>query len=250
MSRASGASGFRAARTARAGAQISQSIEVRCPAEAIPSSNPPIPAKSPATSIPKLSARVQTHFHVHILFTPKKVRNRAFPQEIPCRPRRGGSGVSEIGLPYYVWLLAGLALCAAETLVPGAFLIWIGAAGLILGAVEFFAPMTLTVQLLGFAALVVALVFVGRRVYGSIDAVGPSLPMGSRACAGGPGIFFWTKPSLAGSAASASTTASGGSPAGTCRREHGCASSRSKTVPAIRVEKASAANSRGQLRGV
>ena len=85
--------------------------------------------------------------------------------------------MSEIGLPYYVWLLAGLGLCAAETLAPGAFLIWIGAAGLILGAVEFFAPMALTVQLLGFAALVAGLLFVGRRVYGSIDAVGPSLPM-------------------------------------------------------------------------
>ena len=85
--------------------------------------------------------------------------------------------MSEIGFPYYVWLLTGLALCAAETLVPGAFLIWIGASGLIVGAVEFFAPMPLTVQALGFAALVVGLVFVGRRVYGSIDAVGPSLPM-------------------------------------------------------------------------
>jgi len=85
--------------------------------------------------------------------------------------------LSETGFPYYVWLLAGLALCAAETLVPGASLIWIGAAGLILGAVDFFAPMPLTVQLLGFAVLVVALVFAGRRVYGSIDAVGPSLPM-------------------------------------------------------------------------
>ena len=66
--------------------------------------------------------------------------------------------MSEIGLPYYVCLLAGLALCPAETEVPGAFRIWIGAAGLILGAVEFFAPMTLTVQRLAFAALVVALV--------------------------------------------------------------------------------------------
>jgi len=56
-------------------------------------------------------------------------------------------------------------------------LIWIGAAGLILGAVEFFAPTALTVQLLGFAALVAGLLFVGRQVYGSIDAVGPSLPM-------------------------------------------------------------------------
>ena len=79
--------------------------------------------------------------------------------------------------PSNVWLFAGLALCAAETLLRGAFLIWIGAAGLIVGAVEFFAPVTLTAPLLGFAALVAGLLFVGRRVYGSSDAVGPSLPM-------------------------------------------------------------------------
>jgi hypothetical protein len=42
--------------------------------------------------------------------------------------------------------------------------------------------MALTVQLLGFAVLVAGLLFVGRRVYGSIDAVGLSLPM-SRAYA-------------------------------------------------------------------
>ncbi|HEY3720009.1 MAG TPA: hypothetical protein VGL41_07715 [Roseiarcus sp.] len=44
--------------------------------------------------------------------------------------------------------------------------IWIGVAGLILGAVEFSAPTTLTVQLLGFTALVAGLLFIGRRVYG------------------------------------------------------------------------------------
>ena len=84
--------------------------------------------------------------------------------------------MSEVAVPYYVWLIAGLLLCAAETLVPGAFLIWIGAAGLILGAIEFFWPMSLTVQLLLFPALLVVLVFLGRRVYGSVDRVGPSLP--------------------------------------------------------------------------
>jgi membrane protein implicated in regulation of membrane protease activity len=84
--------------------------------------------------------------------------------------------MSELAVPYYVWLLAGLLLCAGETLVPGAFLIWIGGAGLILGAIEFFWPMALTVQLLLFPALLVALVFLGRRVYGSVDRVGPSLP--------------------------------------------------------------------------
>jgi hypothetical protein len=84
--------------------------------------------------------------------------------------------VSDPGLPYYVWLLGGLALCAAETLVPGAFLIWIGIAGLILGAAEFLVPLSLPAQAFGFAALVAALALLGRRVYGSMDRVGPSLP--------------------------------------------------------------------------
>ena len=35
------------------------------------------------------------------------------------------------GFPFWVWLFGGLALCAAETIIPGAFLIWIGAAGLV-----------------------------------------------------------------------------------------------------------------------
>jgi membrane protein implicated in regulation of membrane protease activity len=78
---------------------------------------------------------------------------------------------------YVVWVVAGLALCAAETLVPGAFLIWIGAAAVVVGAVEFFFPLALTPQLLLFAALVVAFVFVGRRVYGSLDAGTPPVPL-------------------------------------------------------------------------
>jgi membrane protein implicated in regulation of membrane protease activity len=76
----------------------------------------------------------------------------------------------EAGFPYWVWLVLGLVLCAAETLAPGAFLIWIGAAALILGAVDFYLPLPFTEQMLGFAALLIVLVYVGRRVYGSIGA--------------------------------------------------------------------------------
>ncbi len=90
---------------------------------------------------------------------------------------------------YVVWLVVGFALCAAETLVPGAFLIWIGAAALAVGVVEFFLPLALTPQLLLFAALVVALVFVGKRVYGSLDAGTPQLPL-SRAHALIGNVFF------------------------------------------------------------
>ena len=79
--------------------------------------------------------------------------------------------------PYVVWLVAGLALCAAETFVPGAFLIWIGAAAVVVGIVEFFLSLDLTPALLLFAALVVAFVFVGRRVYGSLASGAPQLPL-------------------------------------------------------------------------
>jgi membrane protein implicated in regulation of membrane protease activity len=78
-----------------------------------------------------------------------------------------------IRVDYYIWLIAGFVLCVAETTAPGAFLIWIGAAALIVGAVDFIWPMELTVQLLLFAALAVALVLVGRRVYGSLERAAP-----------------------------------------------------------------------------
>ncbi len=53
---------------------------------------------------------------------------------------------------------------------PGAFLICIGGAAAIVGAIAYFVPIDLTSQLLLFGALVAALVLIGRRVYGSLDA--------------------------------------------------------------------------------
>jgi hypothetical protein len=76
-----------------------------------------------------------------------------------------------------LWLVGGLVLCAAETIVPGAFLIWIGAAAVVIGAIQFFFPLDWTPALLLFAALVVVFVFIGRRVYGSLDAGTPLLPL-------------------------------------------------------------------------
>jgi hypothetical protein len=76
-----------------------------------------------------------------------------------------------------LWLVGGLALCAAETLAPGAFLIWIGAAAVVVGVIEFIFPIELTPSLLLFAVLVAVFVVVGRRVYGSLDAGAPPLPL-------------------------------------------------------------------------
>jgi membrane protein implicated in regulation of membrane protease activity len=66
------------------------------------------------------------------------------------------------------WLVGGLFLCAAETLAPGAFLVWIGAA--------YFVPLDLTHQSLLFGAVVVALVLIGRDVYGSFHTQPGPLP--------------------------------------------------------------------------
>jgi membrane protein implicated in regulation of membrane protease activity len=81
------------------------------------------------------------------------------------------SGLAHI--EYFVWLIGGFVLCVAETLAPGAFLIWIGAAALIVGGVDFFWPMELTAQLLVFAVLAAALILIGRRVYGSLERAAP-----------------------------------------------------------------------------
>ena len=72
------------------------------------------------------------------------------------------------GYPFWAWMFGGLALSALETLSPGSFLIWIGAAGLLVGAVDYFLPMAFEVQALLFAAFAAILAFVGKRVYGSV----------------------------------------------------------------------------------
>jgi hypothetical protein len=76
-----------------------------------------------------------------------------------------------------IWLVGGLVLCIAETQAPGAFLIWIGLAGLIVGVLDYVHPLDLTLQMLLFAALVVGMVLLGRRVYGSRDPGAKELPL-------------------------------------------------------------------------
>jgi inner membrane protein len=75
-----------------------------------------------------------------------------------------------------VWLVSGLVLCAAETMAPGAFLIWVGLAASIVGAIAYFVTVDFTSQLLLFGILVAGLILLGRRVYGSLDASPGPLP--------------------------------------------------------------------------
>jgi membrane protein implicated in regulation of membrane protease activity len=91
------------------------------------------------------------------------------------------------------WLVGGLLICASESLAPGAFLVWIGAAAAIVGVIAYFVPVDLTSQLVLFGALVVALVLIGRRVYGSFGAQPGPLPQ-SRAHAMIGADFFLDEP--------------------------------------------------------
>lgn len=104
----------------------------------------------------------------------------ALPRTIERGDDMAGFLLTYAHLAALAWLVAGVALCAAEALAPGAFFVWIGAAAAIVGAISYFVPMSLSAQALLFGALVVALVLIGRRVYGSLDA-SPGPPPQSRA---------------------------------------------------------------------
>lgn len=72
----------------------------------------------------------------------------------------------------FIWLVCGLALCAAELAAPGAFLLWIGFAGVTVGLIELIADIPLGWSLVLFAALAVAYSLVGRYVYGGMATSG------------------------------------------------------------------------------
>lgn len=65
--------------------------------------------------------------------------------------------------PYLLWLALGLLLAAAEMLAPGFFLIWLAGAALITGAVAWFLPIGVPLQVLLFAVMAIATVFTGKR---------------------------------------------------------------------------------------
>lgn len=68
-------------------------------------------------------------------------------------------------LGHWGWLGLGLLLIAAELLAPGAFLLWIGIAALLVGLTELFFVPGWAGELLLFAGYSVVAVLAGLRVY-------------------------------------------------------------------------------------
>jgi inner membrane protein len=65
--------------------------------------------------------------------------------------------------PHWGWLMLGVILATAEVLLPGIFLIWLALAAIITGLITLVVPLPLAMQLVLFAMLALASVYVGRR---------------------------------------------------------------------------------------
>jgi membrane protein implicated in regulation of membrane protease activity len=64
----------------------------------------------------------------------------------------------------WIWLIAGVVLAIAELIVPGVFLIWLGAAALVTGAIALLASLPATVEFAVFTLTAAIAVVTGRTV--------------------------------------------------------------------------------------
>ncbi len=65
--------------------------------------------------------------------------------------------------PHWAWLSLGVLLAAAEIVAPGFFLIWLGAAAIVTGAIAWVVPLTIPLQLGIFAILSFIALYGARR---------------------------------------------------------------------------------------
>lgn len=65
---------------------------------------------------------------------------------------------------YWLWLTLGLVLAGLEMLVPGVYLIWLGIAALVTGALTYVLEPGLPVQVIDFVFLALIAVFSARRI--------------------------------------------------------------------------------------
>ena len=64
---------------------------------------------------------------------------------------------------HWFWLSLGFVLIAAEMVVPGSFLMWLGFAALVTGVAAWLLPLPLAVEVILFGALALAAVFAAKR---------------------------------------------------------------------------------------
>lgn len=97
------------------------------------------------------------------------------------------SAVESVGAAW-IWVIAGLILAAAEILIPGVFLIWLGLAALATGLAAAAIAMPWQGQTLLFAGLAVILVGIASRLH-KRGAGGPALNRPDRGLIGREAIL-------------------------------------------------------------
>lgn len=65
----------------------------------------------------------------------------------------------------WAWLIGGIVLLALELAMPGSFLIWLGLAALVVGIASLVVDLSWQVAWIGFAALALVFLLVGRRLF-------------------------------------------------------------------------------------
>lgn len=68
-----------------------------------------------------------------------------------------------------LWLILGLVLLGLEVFAPGTFFLWFGVSAMIVGGLSFLVVVDWKIQVLVWAGLALALVFLGRRYFRSQD---------------------------------------------------------------------------------
>src|SRR5690349_19907079 len=72
--------------------------------------------------------------------------------------------------PGWLWMIGGVLLLAAEILLPGIFLVFIGAAAVATGVFALLFGLGLPAQLALFALYTFVAVMIGRRFYANVDS--------------------------------------------------------------------------------
>ncbi len=75
------------------------------------------------------------------------------------------------GQAHWLWIAAGVLLCAGEMLAPGVFLLFIGLAAIATGLVLIAVPLSFIWALLLFGVFAIAAVFFGQKIYGSRNTI-------------------------------------------------------------------------------
>jgi membrane protein implicated in regulation of membrane protease activity len=83
--------------------------------------------------------------------------------------------------PGWLWLIGGVLVVAAEIVVPGVFLIWLGIAAILTGLFTLLFGIGLPGELALFALYSIISVLVGRRVYGASEDNQPDPLLNDRA---------------------------------------------------------------------